>query len=163
MTHARLPLRSALALSSVLAVLLAAGCAAAESPADDAPTATSTSVPADADAGTATDEESCAGFSDVMTILHNVGAAVHDGRMTDQEKSGWYALATRVLDRVPATGEGPISDALTATQEAAPAVAIGAGGSTGIESDAWNAAGGELREACEAEGYQVVAEGFVGG
>lgn len=158
-----MPLRAALAAGAVLTVLVTGGCAAADASSDDASAAPTTSAAPVAETAAGTDEHSCAGFGDVMTIMHNVGAAVHDGRMTEQEKSGWYGLATRVLDRVPASGEGPISESLTALKESAPAVAPGGGGSTGIESDAWNTAGTELREACEAEGFDVSAEGFIGG
>jgi hypothetical protein len=162
MTVSRPPLRAALALGAVLTLLATAGCAATDASAGDASATPAASTAPVAEVAAGTDEESCAGFGDIMTIMHNVGAAVHDGRMTEQEKAGWYGLATRVLDRVPASGEGPISDALTALQESAPAVEPG-GSSTGIESDAWNAAGTELREACEAEGYDASAVGFIGG
>lgn len=147
-----------------LLVLVTSGCSNASA----APAATSTAAEPTAESSAApeaaaTDEESCAGFGDVMTILHNVGAAVHEQRMSEREREGWYGLATRVLDRVPASGEGVISDALAAMKKAAPPVGIDGGATSTIESEAWNAAGEDLREACEAAGHEVVAEGFIGG
>ncbi len=148
--------------ATALLVLLASGCADSSS----APAATETAATAEASTApdaAAIDEESCAGFGDIQTILHNVEAAVHEQRMSDQERTGWYGLATRVLDRVPASGEGDISDALTAMKKASPPVGFDGGATSTIGSDAWNAAGTDLREACEAAGYEIVTEGFVGG
>lgn len=158
-----MPLRAAVAVGALLTALVAGGCAssveveATAEPAEEA----STAAPESDAAGI--DEDSCAGFVDVMTILHNVDAAVHDGRMDDHERKGWYALASRVLDRAPASGEGPISDALTALQEAVPAVSFDSGGIVDMQSDAANTAGAALREACDAGGYETGAAGFVGG
>lgn len=162
MTRTRLPFRSALVLGAAFAILVTAGCAADTAPdegASAAPTSASTSSEMDA----ATDEASCAGVGDVLTILHNVDAAAHEERMSDQERGLWHALATRVLERVPASGEGPVSEALVAYKEAVPVVAAGGGGAAGFESDSANAAGADLREACETAGYEIMTEGFVGG
>jgi len=158
----RLPFRSALALGAAFAILVTAGCAADTAPdveASVSPMPASTSSETDA----ATDEASCAGVGDVLTILHNVDAAVKDARMSDQERGLWHALATRVLERVPASGEGPVSEALVAYKEAVPVVGAGGGGAASFDSDSANAAGADLREACEAAGYEIMTEGFVGG
>ena len=76
-----MPLRAALAAGAVLTVLVTGGCAAADASSDDASAAPTTSAAPVAETAAGTDEDSCAGFGDVMTIMHNVGAAVHDGRI----------------------------------------------------------------------------------
>lgn len=83
--------------------------------------------------------------------------------MSEGEQQGWHRLATRVQALIPSPGEGPLADAIVALQQAAPASAQGATGSTGIDSDAWRLAGTTVTEACEAEGFTVALEGFVGG
>jgi hypothetical protein len=158
----RLPFRSALALGAAFAILVTAGCAADTAPEVEAsvsPMPASTSSETDA----ATDEASCAGVGDVLTILHNVDAAVKDARMSDQERDGWYALAVRVLDRVSASGEGPISDALLAFKPTVPPGPPVEDGASLLESVGAAAEGGTLREACEAAGYEMAIEGFIGG
>lgn len=109
-----------------------------------------------------TDVESCEAFVDVLTILQNANAGLHDGRMGQQEYDGWMRLATRVLDRVPERGEGPVSDAIVALKQAAPAIPAGAMGSTDLGTPKWaNAA--PLADLCSAAGYDLFAEGFTGG
>ena len=55
-----------------------------------------------------------------------------------------------------------MSDAITALQQVAPPVRIGAQDSTTIGSPEWYSVA-ELAAACEAAGAQLSAEGWVGG
>ncbi|MBW9119063.1 hypothetical protein JNB63_03060 [Microbacterium trichothecenolyticum] len=160
-----LPLRSVvLATGAVAIVGSAAGCAASATPtattSDLAVTATAT--PSTTAEPTVTDAESCAAFGDVLTILQNAMVGVTEERMTQQEYNGWLRLATRVLDRVPTSGEGAVSDAITELKEAAPPIALGAMGSTNLGTHEWYSST-SLADACAAAGTQLSAEGFTGG
>ncbi len=63
------------------------------------------------------DEAVCTAYGDVMTILENADLGLDDGRMETQEQQGWYRLATRVLDRLPASGDGAVSQAIADLQD----------------------------------------------
>jgi len=139
-----------LALCGTLALT---GCATG---ADAAPTETSASAVA------ATDEMTCAGFGDVLTITANADAGLRDGRMEEQEQQGWYRLATRVLDRVPVREEGAVSDAMVELKDAAPAIAIGVIETPGIGSAEWDSANQALGDACADVGGPSI-EMFTGG
>jgi hypothetical protein len=110
-----------------------------------------------------TDAMTCAGFNDVLTITSNADAGLRDGRMAAQEHEGWYRLATRVLDGVPTRGAGAVSDAVTAMQEIAPAIALTAIQTTGIGSAEWDGGIQELSEACTSAGSETAVEMFTGG
>jgi hypothetical protein len=160
--------RVAVSIGGTLVVLGASGCIASTDPSDAAAASseaveTATPVPSTptAAATSTTDEETCKAFGDVLTIMHNTEAAVRDGRMGEQERLGWYRLATRVQDNVPSADEGPVAEALAALKQAAPAIPPVELGTPGIGSDAWNVA--DLGEACAAAGSELVTEGFVGG
>jgi hypothetical protein len=166
--HELLSRRVAVSIGGTLVVLGASGCIASTDPSDAAAASseaveTATPVPSTptAAATSTTDEETCKAFGDVLTIMHNTEAAVRDGRMGEQERLGWYRLATRVQDNVPSADEGPVAEALAALKQAAPAIPPVELGTPGIGSDAWNVA--DLGEACAAAGSELVTEGFVGG
>lgn len=135
------------------------GSASAESAATESPTATPTAEPA----STADDEVTCNAFGDVQTILHNAQAAFYDERMTQRELDGWAALASRVLGTIPAAEDGRVADALAAVKEAVPAVQAPLGSSNIISPREWEAPGAELLAACEAAGFPVITNGFIGG
>ncbi|WP_342001472.1 hypothetical protein MRBLWH7_001869 [Microbacterium sp. LWH7-1.2] len=140
----------------------AAGCAAL-TPTDTAPDTASTAIATPSAAEhMVTDAESCAAFGDVLTILHNAMVGLTEERMTQQEYDGWLRLATRVLDRVPTSGKGAVSDAIAALKEAAPPLPQGAMGSTTLGTpELYN--GASLADACSAAGAELAAEGFTGG
>lgn len=141
--------------SLVLAGGLAlAGCSAGTEP---APSATPAS------AGSTTDTMTCTGFNDVLTIAANADAGLRDGRMAAQEQQGWYRLAVRVLDGVPTRGEGAVSDAAAALKNAAPAIDLGAMGTTGIGSAEWNIGLDEMSAACTETDAETAVEMFTGG
>jgi hypothetical protein len=163
MSRRRIPLgrRFGAVAVALIAIASFAGCAASGAGAGDPP-ATAVESP---DTGTAgvTDEETCQQFSDVMTIVQNAWVGVTEGRMERQEQEGWHRLATRVLDRIPSTGEGAVSDALAAAKSAAPAVALGAYGPPTIDSDEWSDAANALSVACNEAGFEFGVEMFTGG
>lgn len=146
-----------------MVLLVTAGCATVAAPSETATPAADPTSAAEATTPQTTDEDTCMAFGDVITIMNNSQAAVTDGRMGEQEQLGWLRLATRVQDRIPTTGEGPIADALAAVQAAAPAIPPGSTDTPGIRSDGWMTASTDLREACDAAGYEFASEGFVGG
>lgn len=154
------------AVGMVVIIAGIAGCAAPASSADVSPdgegTILVTTAPVTPEAAV-TDKESCEAFGDVLTITTNADADLHDGRMTQKEHDGWYRLATRVLDRVPTSGDGTVSDTITALKEAAPAIRSGALGKSGIGTDAWITAGDPLLQACTEAGSDLVSESFTGG
>lgn len=144
-----------------------AGCAAPTGSAEAGPTADDgpvvTSSPTMTSATTVTDKESCDAFGDVTTITFNADLGLQDGRMAQQEHDGWYRLATRVLDRVPTSGTGTVSDTIAALKQAAPPIPLGTPGTTGFNTDEWNTAAAPLLEACNAAGSDLASEGFTGG
>ena len=110
------------------------------------------------------DGATCAGFSDVMTIMENADIGVRDGRMEPQEQQGWYGLATRVLNRLPSAGDGAVGSAIADLQEIAPAVASGAGTEIdGIGSAEWPSAVAVLGDACGDAGVELTIGVFTGG
>lgn len=110
-----------------------------------------------------TDVETCVAFGDVITIISNASIALQEGRAETQERDGWYRIATRVLDRIPTTGEGAVHDAITQLREVAPAVEFGV--VTGVDFDTmeWADASSALAKACDSEGVEMIIEGFTGG
>lgn len=110
-----------------------------------------------------TDEVTCDAFGDVSTIVGNADAGLRDGRMAEQEQQGWYRLAQRVLDRVPTTGDGAVSDAVAALKAIAPASIPGASATPSIGSDEWESARAQLAEACNDAGYEMWLAMFTGG
>ncbi|WP_309105230.1 hypothetical protein [Microbacterium sp.] len=109
------------------------------------------------------DATTCEAFGDVLTITFNADIARDEGRMQQQEHAGWHRLATRVLHRLPTTGDGAVSDAIAALRGAAPPIALGASGAARVGSDAWNEAFSALMTACEDAGSALASEGFTGG
>jgi len=83
--------------------------------------------------------------------------------MAPQEQEGWYRLATRVLDGVPTRGEGAVSDAADALKSVAPAIKIGAMGTTGIGSAEWDGALQKFSDACTEADIETAVEMFTGG
>lgn len=162
--RATLLLRAALTAGVVAIMGSTAGCAASTTPTGTAPEAavTATATPSSSPASTVTDAESCAAFGDVLTILHNAMVGLTEERMTQQEYDGWLRLATRVLDRVPTSGEGAVSDAIATLKAAAPPLSQGAVGSTEIGTQEWYTAA-SLADACAAAGGQLAADAFTGG
>jgi hypothetical protein len=110
-----------------------------------------------------TDSDSCVAVGDVMTIVMNADTAVREGRMQAQEQQGWYRLATRVLDQVPTTGQGAVSDTVAQLQAAAPPIAFGAMQLAGVGSGEWDNAFQALTTSCEDAGAELAIEGFTGG
>lgn len=144
----------------------ASGCAAPAAKADPTPDATAavteSAAPEPAVDSAVTDAESCEAFVDVSTILFNAETGLREGRMSRQEYTGWLQLATRVLDRVPARGEGAVSDAIAALKLAAPAIPAGGTGPTDIGTSEWyNAA--QLADACLEAGHELFTVAFTGG
>lgn len=123
----------------------------------DVPAASPTAEPSDADAA------SCVAFADVLTIITTAENGLQSGRMLQQEYDGWYRLATRVLDRVPTTGQGAVSDAVTALKGIAPPIPSGTMASSGINTEEWYAAMAPLGEACTAAGGALTVESYIGG
>lgn len=146
--------RAAFASVALCAALALFGCTAS------AERATAEAQPS---AVTITDEVSCDAFGDVSTIVANADAALRDDRMAEQEQQGWYRLAQRVLDRVPTTGDGAVSDAIATLKEIAPASIPGASATPSIGSDEWESARAQLAEACNDAGYEMWLAMFTGG
>lgn len=84
--------------------------------------------------------------------------------MAAQEHEGWYPLATRVLDRLPSTGDGAVPGAIAQLQELAPAVPAGAGHEpSGVRSPERYDAEGVLGSACDDLGVLLAIDVFTGG
>ncbi len=131
-----------------------AASSAAPSPATDAP----------AQDDAPDDAATCVAYSDVMTIVENADLGLADGRMAEQERDGWYRLATRVLGRLPSGGDSAVQTAVGDLQAAAPAVAVGTfAESTGVGSPEWSQAQADLGDACEALGAPLTIAPFTGG
>lgn len=148
-----------------LATLTLAGCTATTTPQaagpSPKPTVSATPEPASAETTAAQDEVTCAAFGDVQTIVTNAYVAFDEDRMGQQEKSGWYALASRVLGNIPSADEGPVAEALAALKEEVPAVQ--GIDPTNIGIDDGTLVGEDLFKACEAGGFEVPMNGFTGG
>lgn len=139
---------------------------AAGSPAsgsDDAVQAPSPGSPA-AGAAAQDDAAICTAVGDVLTIVENADAGLAEGRMAAQEHDGWYQLATRVLDRLPAGGDSAVQAAVAALQDAAPTAPSGTSAeSTGVRSPAWSQAMTDLGTGCDAVGAPLAISVFTGG
>lgn len=121
-----------------------------------------TAVPAEDEAPD--DAATCVASSDVMTIVENADLGLADGRMAEQERDGWYELATRVLGRLPSGGDSAVQTAVADLQAAAPAVAVGTfAESTGVGSPEWSKAQADLGDACETLGTPLTIAPFTGG
>ncbi|MCM3662597.1 hypothetical protein M3148_16610 [Georgenia satyanarayanai] len=84
--------------------------------------------------------------------------------MNAQEHAGWSRLATRVLDRLPSTGDSAVHTAIAELQEIAPAIPSGAvGAATGVRSPEWYAAEEVLRTACDGLGVPLMLDLFARG
>ncbi|WP_250445667.1 hypothetical protein [Actinotalea sp. C106] len=100
----------------------------------------------------------------MLTIVENAELGLASGRMEDQERDGWFGLATRVLDRLPSTGESAVQTAIGELQEIAPVIPAGAGADpTGLRSPEWYDAQGALSTACEELGAPLAISVFTGG
>lgn len=154
--------RVAGASALVFVALLVAGCGGAGT---DQPEPTGDVAQVDAPGvGVAQDAAACAAVSDVMTIVENADIALSEDRMAAQEQRGWYAVATRALDRIPSSGAGAVSQGVADLKAAAPAVDAGtAAEPVGIRSDAWNDALATLDEPCLAVGSELAVAMFTGG
>lgn len=105
----------------------------------------------------------CSAVGDVLSITFNADLAVRQDRMSQQEQAGWYRLATRVLDRVPTSGEGAISDGVEALKSAAPPLELTAMGAAQIGSDEWTASVTTLIASCAEAGTELATTSFTGG
>lgn len=148
-----------------VAVTALAGCSATapEAAADPTPTPTVSAAPELASAKTtaAPDEVTCAAFGDVVAIVGNVDVAFNEDRMGQQERSGWYALASRVSANIPSAEEGPVAEALAALKEEVPAVQGTAPANFGTPGGP--VFGADLYEACADAGFEVVLSSYTGG
>lgn len=109
------------------------------------------------------DTSACIAIGDVLTIVTNADIALQQGRAETQERDGWYRLATRVLDRIPTSGEGAVHSAVVQLKEAAPSIPLGANRSSGISSDEWFGGLDALMAACSDIGVETGLEAFTGG
>ncbi|TFC54499.1 MULTISPECIES: hypothetical protein [unclassified Cryobacterium] len=142
-----------IAASALVGALAMSGCTGSETaPSAAQPSATST-----------TDTMTCTGFNDVLTITSNADAGLRDGRIAAQEQEGWYRLATRVLDGVPTSGDGAVSEAADALKNVAPAIDLGAMGTSGIGSAEWDSALEDMSDACSEANAETAVEMFTGG
>jgi len=99
-----------------------------------------------------------------MTIVENADLGLADGRMATQEHDGWYALAARVLDRLPSSGDSAVQRAIGELQEAAPAAPSGTSADpTGVGSPRWQSAQALLDTACADLGTPLAIDVFTGG
>lgn len=160
------------AAAVVLSTAVLVGCGSGGAgPADgtEEPEAASSAAPSPATDAPAQDDgpddaATCVAFSDVMTIVENADLGLADGRMAEQERDGWYRLATRVLGRLPSGGDSAVQTAVGDLQAAAPAVAVGTfAESTGVGSPEWAQAQADLGDACEALGAPLTIAPFTGG
>ena len=143
--------RAAAVAGLVLAASILASCTA--------PTPEPTAAPDAADPA-----ELCAQWADVETIIFNAGSAFRDGRTQEQEYQGWLRIAARALSRIDADVTTAIGAAIANAQEVAPATPIGLIGEPfDALSAEWGEASVAVRDACEAEGFPPVGEGFTGG
>ncbi|WP_163187615.1 hypothetical protein [Cellulosimicrobium sp. SL-1] len=160
------------AAAVVLSTAVLVGCGSGGAgPADgtEEPEAASSAAPSPATDAPAQDDApddaaTCVAFSDVMTIVENADLGLADGRMAEQERDGWYELATRVLGRLPSGGDSAVQTAVGDLQAAAPAVAVGTfAESTGVGSPEWSQAQADLGDACEALSAPLTIAPFTGG
>lgn len=154
---------------AVLVAGTAGGCSgldeAEAAPAGTAQTAIeSPSQPSAPELDTSDDPGTCAAFGDVLTIVENADIGLADGRMEPQEHQGWYQLATRVLGRLPAAGDGAVPTAVARLQEIAPAVPSGGVHEpAGVRTPEWYDAMDELSAACDDLGVPLAISMFTGG
>ncbi|WP_454041809.1 hypothetical protein [Cellulosimicrobium sp. Marseille-Q8652] len=157
--------------AAVLSAAVMGGCSAdggagaAQAEAPHGGTATPRSSPATSAADEELDDAAlCVAFGDVLTIVENADLGLADGRTEAQEHDGWYGLATRVLGRLPSTGDSTVRTSIRQLQEIAPAVPPGAfTDSTGVRSPEWDDAGAVLADACDDVGAPLAVSVFTGG
>jgi hypothetical protein len=157
--------RILVAAGAALALIGISGCAAGTvrtGPTSSAkPSITTTPPTADPTASAAAiDKVTCETYSDMLTIMHNADYSFHHEAIGDQERTGWYDLAFRVIGRAPSGGEGPVAKALATMKGIQPPLG---GDSTDPTVIAWGDASQALADACKAEGLPYWARGFVGG
>ncbi|GAB2469990.1 hypothetical protein [Xylanimonas ulmi] len=161
--------RAATASALLVMALAAAGCDGGAQP--EPPGA---QTPADASEDAATDDDpthdaaqdtaACAAVSDAQSIVENADIALREGRISDQEQQGWYAVATRVLHRIPSGGDSAVSQGVAALQGTVSEVKAGAWAEPfAIRSNAWGDALRALDEPCQAAGSELSVSMFVGG
>jgi hypothetical protein len=109
------------------------------------------------------DQKACTAFFDVLTITANADVALSEGRTSQTERDGWYALAARVLDRIPVHERGPVSDALSELKSIAPAGDGGYEGSAAIGSAEWNTGLDTLSGVCDEVDVELGLAMFTGG
>ena len=149
---------------TVLVMAVCAGLTLSGCGAPDGPEGSAASQPPSREVAAAEDAEVCSALSDVMTILDNADLGLADGRMAEQEKEGWYQLATRVLDRIPASDDAVLSQGLADLRATTPPVAAGTKGtSEGIGSPAWHDAFASVAETCAAADAELAVQSFSGG
>ena len=154
--------KAAGASALVLVALMAAGCSG-ESSASPGPTEEVVQAGA-SEEDVAQDVSACAAVSDVQSIVENADIALAEGRMAVQEQQGWYEVATRVLHRIPSSGDSAVSQGVADLQEAVPAVESWARTEpTVIRSDAWRDALDALFEPCQAVDSELAISMFTGG
>lgn len=130
------------------AVLLLAGCSAAEPPAPEPP-------------ATVTAAETCKQVSAVLTVLQNAGVSRNEERSTDEELAESIARAESMLDDVetePSSGYEAAVDRLRGASTDEYEVFTQ---NTG--SERWGDALGEVRDLCAADGSELAVEVWTGG
>jgi hypothetical protein len=154
--------KAAGASALVLVALMTAACSGA-SRTLPSPTGEVAQVDASGD-GVTQDAAACEAVSDVQTIVENADVALSEGRMAVQEQQGWYEVATRVLHRIPSSGDSGVSQAVADLQETVPAVESWTRTDpTVIRSDAWRAALDALAEPCLTVDSELFISTFTGG
>jgi hypothetical protein len=154
------------AAALVVAALSLASCASGSATSTgDGVTASATSPtaePTSTTTQTATDADSCDAFADVATILQNAMADLQSERMSQKEYDGWMRVATRILNRIPVSGTGDVSAAISELKAITPAVPAGSTAATEIGSPEWGAST-SLAAACNAAGHPIAVQAFTGG
>ena len=154
--------KAAGASALVLVALMAAGCSG-ESRALPGPPEEVVQAGTSED-DVAQDVAACAAVSDVMSIVENADIALTEGRVAVQEQQGWYEVATRVLHRIPSSGDSAVSQAVADLQGTVPAVESWARTEpTAIRSDAWSVALDALAGPCLAVDSELFTSMFTGG
>lgn len=147
--------------AAVLVGAVLAGCSAEAGSPQAEPASTQPSEAVHEGEAADLDASACQAVSDVMTIVENADIGLREGRMAAQEQRSWYQLATRVLDRIPASDDHAVSLAIADLKAAAPLV-------TGpdlpaIGSAAWRDALAAVRDPCLAADAELTIGVFTGG
>lgn len=107
-------------------------------------------------------EGACSEFSDVLTVVANGKAGLDTGRMEEQERDGWFHLATSMLERLPVEADHPVAEA-TATLQAVAPHDPGWFEPTTVDTAEWHEASMEVYRACEEAGHVAPTRIFTGG